>query len=99
MQSDAMERLGLRQLLLEPELLEAVEPDVALVATLIALHRVVPAHSRETARTVVRAVTVELERRLAQRTRSAAAGALSRAARSLRPKAADRAITTAAPLT
>src|SRR5579884_995385 len=35
MQSDAMDRLGLRQLLLEPELLDAVEPDVSLVATLI----------------------------------------------------------------
>ena len=89
MQSDAMERLGLRQLLLEPELLEVVEPDVPLVATLIALNRVIPDHSRETARTVVRAVTAELERRLAQKTRSAVAGALNRAARSRRPRAAD----------
>jgi hypothetical protein len=89
MQSDAMERLGLRQLLLEPELLEVVEPDVSLVATLIALNRVIPEHSRETARTVVRAVTAELERRLAQKTRSAVAGALNRAARSRRPKSAD----------
>jgi len=89
MQSDAMERLGLRQLLLESELLEAVEPDVSLVATLIALNRVIPDHSRETARTVVRAVTAELERRLAQKTRSAIAGALNRAARSRRPKPAD----------
>ena len=78
MQSDAMERLGLRQLLLEPELLEVVEPDVSLVATLVALNRVIPDRSRETARTVVRAVTAELERRLAQKTRTAVAGALNR---------------------
>src|SRR5687767_5347252 len=33
MQQDALERLNLRQMLLEPEMLEAVQPDVHLVAT------------------------------------------------------------------
>ena len=66
-----------------------MEPDVSLVATLVALNGVIPDHSRETARTVVRAVTDELERRLAQKTRSAVTGALNRAARSRRPKPAD----------
>ena len=42
MQQDAMERLNLRQMLLEPEMLQAVEPDVHLVANLIALSRVMP---------------------------------------------------------
>ena len=37
MQQDAMERLGLKQLLLEPELLGSVEPDIHLVATLLSL--------------------------------------------------------------
>ena len=37
MQQDAIERLGLTQLLLEPELLDAVQPDVHLVGTLLAL--------------------------------------------------------------
>ena len=89
MQQDAMDRMGLRQLLLEPELLEAVEPDVSLVATLVALNRVIPARSRETARMVVRTVVDELERRLEQRTRAAVTGALNRAARVERPRAAD----------
>ena len=89
LQRDAMERLGLRQLLLEPELLEAVQPDVSLVATLIALNRVIPARSRETARQVVRQVTDRLEARLATRTRSAVAGALHRAARTRRPRPGD----------
>ena len=43
MQEDAINRLGLKQLLLEPELLEAVEADVHLVATLLTLGRVIPA--------------------------------------------------------
>lgn len=89
MQRDAMDRLGLRELLLEPELLEAVEPDVSLVATLVALNKVIPAHSRETARAVVRTVVEELQRRLERRTRAAVSGALNRAARVERPRAAD----------
>ncbi len=37
MQHDAIQRLGLRQLLLEPEVLGNVEPDMHLVSTLISL--------------------------------------------------------------
>src|SRR4051812_38860499 len=65
MQQDAMERLNLRQMLLEPELLAAVEPDVHLAATLVSLSRVLPGKTRETARRVVAQVGAELERRLA----------------------------------
>jgi Mg-chelatase subunit ChlD len=86
MQKDAIERLGLTRLLLEPEMLEAVEPDVHLVGTLLSLSRVIPEQARESARAVVRTVTRDLERRLAQRTRSAVAGALNRANRTSRPR-------------
>ena len=86
MQKDAIERLGLTRLLLEPEMLDAVEPDVHLVGTLLSLSRVIPEQARESARTVVRAVTGDLERKLAQRTRSAVAGALNRASRTSRPR-------------
>jgi hypothetical protein len=89
LQRDAMERLGLRRLLLEPEMLRAVEPDVSLVATLVALNRVIPDRSRETARDVVRTVTDRLEQQLARRTRAAVAGALHRAARTRRPRPGD----------
>jgi Mg-chelatase subunit ChlD len=86
MQKDAIERLDLHQLLLEPELLEAVEPDINLVATLLSLNRVIPAKTRETARLVVRKVVDELERRLEQRTRAAVTGALDRSTRTRRPR-------------
>ena len=88
MQKDAIERLGLTRLLLEPEMLDAVEPDVHLVGTLLSLSRVIPEQARESARAVVRAVTRDLERRLAQRTRSAVTGALDRASRTSRPRRA-----------
>jgi Mg-chelatase subunit ChlD len=86
MQTDAIERLNLRRLLLEPEVLEAVEPDVHLVTTLLALSSVLPEETRQTARLVVRRVVDDIERRLAQRTRQAVSGALDRAARNRRPR-------------
>ncbi|SDH47342.1 VWA domain-containing protein [Nonomuraea jiangxiensis] len=88
MQKDAIEKLNLTRLLLEPEMLEAVEPDVHLVGTLLALNRVMPDQARESARALVRRVVEELERRLAQKTRAAVTGALDRSARTHRPKRA-----------
>ncbi|HET8594368.1 MAG TPA: VWA domain-containing protein [Intrasporangium sp.] len=89
MQADAMERLGLTQLLLEPELMEAVQPDINLVTTLVGLGRVIPERSRATARAVVKTVTDELEDRLRSQTVQAVTGALNRAARTRRPRHSD----------
>jgi Mg-chelatase subunit ChlD len=88
-QQDAIDRLGLDRLLLEPELLDAVTPDVNLVATLMSLRDALPPASREAARRVVRQVVEEIERRLADRTRAAARGALDRSARTARPRHAE----------
>lgn len=89
MQQDAMERLNMREMLLQPELLETVEPDVNLVANLIALGRVIPENTKETARRVVRKVVDELMRRLEEPMRSAVRGALNRAERNRRPRHAE----------
>jgi len=89
MQSDAMTRLGLRELLLEPEMMAAVQPDMNLVTTLMGLSRVIPERSRETARQVVRVVTDQLEERLRSATIQSVTGALNRAARTRRPRPAD----------
>ncbi|MFJ4652272.1 VWA domain-containing protein [Nocardia sp. NPDC088792] len=89
MQRDAVERLNLTELLLEPELLEAVQPDVHLVGTLLSLNRVMPETTKATARTVVEKVVREIERRIAARTVAAVGGALNRAARVSRPKLRD----------
>ncbi|MBB6548256.1 VWA domain-containing protein [Nonomuraea rubra] len=86
MQKDAIEKLNLTRLLLEPEMLEAVEPDVHLAGTLLALNKVMPDQARESARALVRRVVEELERRLAQKTRAAVSGALDRSARTHRPR-------------
>jgi Mg-chelatase subunit ChlD len=89
MQRDAIERLDLRQLLLEPELLATVEPDLHLVTLLVELNRLLPDETRVTARAVVANVLAELERKLSDRTRTAVDGALARANRTRRPRPGD----------
>jgi Mg-chelatase subunit ChlD len=89
MQRDAVERLGITRMLMEPELLGAVEPDVHLVSTLLALNEVMPEETKQTARDVVGRVVAALEARLAERTRAAVTGALDRAGRTGRPRHSD----------
>lgn len=86
MQKDAMERLGLERMLLEPEMLRSVQPDVHLVATLLSLNHMMPRKTKDTARQVVRVVVDELERKLANPLRQAVSGSLNRAARNKRPR-------------
>jgi Mg-chelatase subunit ChlD len=86
MQRDALERLDLRRMLLEPELLASVTPDVHMVATLLTLKGVMPQRAKETARQVVRKVVEELTRKLAAPVRQAVVGSLSRATRNYRPR-------------
>lgn len=86
MQRDALERLDLRQMLFEPELLQTVEPDVHLVSQLLALKNILPAKTKDTARVVVQKVVDELKRKLEQPTRQAVLGSLNRATRNRRPR-------------
>ncbi len=89
MQRDAMERLQLRELLLQPEMLENVQPDVHLVADLISLGSVIPQNTKATARLVVRKVVDELMKKLEEPMRSAVSGALDRSQRNRRPRHAE----------
>lgn len=89
MQRDALDRLGLTQMLTEPETLEAIEADVHLVATLLSLHGALPSKTKETARIVVARVVEELMQRLESPMRDAVAGALNRALRNRRPRHKD----------
>ena len=89
MQKDAFERLDLKSMLFQPEMLEAVQPDVHLVATLMSLRGIIPAKTRDTARTVVRKVVDALMKKLEEPMRSAVTGALNRAVRNRRPRHAE----------
>jgi flagellar biosynthesis regulator FlbT len=89
MQQDALTRLNLQQMLLEPEMLQAVEADVHLVANLLALNSVMPESVKETARLVVRKVVEELMAKLQNPMQQAVTGSLNRSVRNRRPRHAE----------
>ena len=64
MQHDALEKKGLQQLLLQPEILESVEPDVSLVATILELSELMPDASKSAAKNLVHRLVQELEKKL-----------------------------------
>jgi Mg-chelatase subunit ChlD len=78
MEKDAVERKGLRQLLMEPEVLQSLEKDVGLVATILAFKHLMPEQTRQTAREVVATIVEELRERLENETRQALLGAMRR---------------------
>ncbi|SEJ54102.1 VWA domain containing CoxE-like protein [Deinococcus reticulitermitis] len=86
MQADAVEKLGLQTLLLEPELLNQIEPDVHMAGTLLSLKDAMPDHAKALARQVVGRVVSDLQARLAEPLRSAVTGSLNRSQRSRRPR-------------
>ena len=77
-QQDAIERKGMSQLLLEPEMLKNVQPNVQLVGTLMSLRGQIPERTKETARMVVRAVVEKIKLALESKIRQAVMGALNR---------------------
>ena len=88
-QRDAFTRLGLRQMLLEPEFLTAMQADVNLVADLMSLKEMMPEKTKQIARQVIQKVVTQLIERLEQKTVDALRGALDRSKRTSRPRAVD----------
>lgn len=88
-QKDAFERLGLRQMLMEPEFLSALEADVNLVADLVSLRSVMPDKAKDAAREIIRKVVEELMERLERKTSEALRGAVDKSKRTFRPRFAD----------
>ncbi len=86
MQKDALDRLGLHQMLVEPELLKTLEVNIHLVATLLSLQDIIPDKTRETARKVVRELTDQLIKKLKEPIRQSVRGALDRSIRNNRPR-------------
>ncbi|MFN8634756.1 MAG: VWA domain-containing protein [Chloroflexota bacterium] len=78
MEKDAVEQKGLRQLLMEPEVLQSLEKDVSLVATILAFKHLMPEQTRQTARQVVAEIVQQLRERLENETRQALLGAMRR---------------------
>ena len=86
-QNDAIERKGLKQLLLEPELLEGLEPDLNMASTLLMLKDQIPKKSKEAARAYIRRIVDQLNELLEHDVRRAVIAALDRRAHSPLPSA------------
>lgn len=89
MQKDAFERLNLHSMLLQPEMLESVQPDVNLVSTLMSLRGIIPEKTKETARLVVRKVVDALMKQLEEPMRTAGQRRAEPAVRNRRPRHAE----------
>lgn len=88
-QKDAFERLGLKQMLLEPEFLSAMEADVHLVADLVSLRSAMPEQTLDTARQVIKKVVDELLKKLENKTQETIRGAVNKSKRTHRPRFND----------
>ncbi|WP_217577682.1 VWA domain-containing protein [Mesorhizobium sp. GbtcB19] len=88
-QKDAFERLNLKQMLMEPEFLKAIEADVNLVADLISLRSAMPDKTKDIARSIIAEIVAKLMQRLEQKTAEAIRGALDKSRRTNRPRQRD----------
>ncbi len=87
-QNDAIERKGLKQLLLEPELLDTIEPDINMASTLLMLKDQIPKKSKESARNFIKKIVEEINKRMENQVRRAVTAALNKKEHSPLPSAA-----------
>ena len=78
MQADAIEQKGIKQLLMEPETLAHVEPDLNIVETILSLKDMIPAGSKEQARALVKTLVDAIMREMEHEIRQAVTGALNK---------------------
>lgn len=86
-QNDAIERKGLKQLLLEPELLDRLEPDLNMASTLLMLKDQIPKKSKESARKFIQKIVEEINRKMETKLRRAVTAALNKKEHSPLPSA------------
>ncbi len=86
LQKDLLERSNLRKLLNDPDLFDHIEPDMGLVSDILALRRVMPTKTKQTAKEVVRRVVDELIAKMKPLLEQAVRGAIHRPTRNRRPR-------------
>ncbi|MCU0755761.1 MAG: VWA domain-containing protein [Xanthomonadales bacterium] len=87
LERELIRRRGLAELLQKPELLEALEPDVSLVKTLISHRELLNEQTRGLARRIIERVVAELRERMRLAVETTVTGALRRDRHSPRPVA------------
>ncbi len=64
-QNDAIERAGLKDLLLEPSILDQMEPNINLASTLMQLKKTIPDKSKDSVRAYIKRIVDDINKRLA----------------------------------
>ncbi len=86
-QNDAIERKGLKQLLLEPELLDNLEPNLNMASTLLMLKDQIPKKSKESARKFIKKIVDEINKNMQSQIQRAVTAALNKKEHSPLPSA------------
>ena len=86
-QNDAIDRKGLKQLLLEPELLDGLEPDLNMASTLLMLKDQIPKKSKESARKFIQKIVDDINSKMETQIERAVTAALNKKAHSPLPSA------------
>ncbi|MDR0984489.1 MAG: VWA domain-containing protein [Ruminococcus sp.] len=84
-QTDAIERKGLKQLMFEPETLKNVTPSIDMASTLMSLKGYIPEKSKEAARELVKTVVDDIMKRFENDLKRAVTGALNKKNHTLIP--------------
>lgn len=77
-QNDAINRCGLKQLVLEPGLLENIEPDTNLAATILMLKDQIPKRSKESVREFIKKIVEQINKLLEQDIKRAVTAAVNK---------------------
>ncbi|MGB2130304.1 MAG: VWA domain-containing protein [Marinobacterium sp.] len=88
-QNDALERLDMASLLQDPAFLEAVEPDVNMVANLLMMKDYIPDAAKENARKLVKELVEQLLKHYRPAAEQSIRGAINRATRNNRPRPSE----------
>ena len=86
-QNDAIERCGLKKLLLEPSVLENMEPDINLASTIMLLKNQVPEKSKDSVRNYIKKIVEEINKRMADDVRRVITSKLNKTKHSPIPSA------------
>lgn len=86
-QSDAMERCGLKQLIFEPELLNNIEPDMQMASMILTLKDQIPKQSKENARGFIRKIVEQINALLESDLKRAVTASINRKLHSPIPSA------------
>lgn len=77
-QSDAIERKGMKELLLEPEVISNMAPDINLACTLLTLKNQVPERSKQAVRDYIESIVNDINKRMYNDVQKAVMAAINR---------------------